>query len=297
MLDEYLIGDYIRNSPEAEVPIINYSYKEQRLGGAANVALNLKSLGMEPILVSIVGDDEAGKNLIRLCTENQISHEFIQLPDRPTTLKQRIVDVAYKQYLRVDYETTEYLQEAIEDRVHSVLMQQLNRNIEAVVLQDYNKGLMTASIISATLDFCNTNNIPSFADPKHKNFELLTKATVFKPNLKELLINKGIQNLDETKLDEVLNSYSAFKKLLFVTLGDKGIYYKDAVNEVNGHIPGLSVSEADVSGAGDTVLSALVYAYLLSTNAIQMAEMANKAGASVCSKKGVSRITLTDLEL
>ena len=298
MLDEYIIGEHKRNSPEADVPVILSTKRETRLGGAANVAMNMKPLGLNPILLSAIADDDAGKAIIKLCQEADIDMAFINTVSRATTIKQRIVDKDYKQYLRVDHESTEPLPISEETALILTLKQVISKKtIAGLVIQDYNKGVLTPYVIKNIKDLCEQNAIPIFVDPKHDNFLLLADCTLFKPNLKELSTIAG-KNLaaDPDALIAVLKELNLPSEYVFVTLADKGILGHAAKENKSHYVEGIPLVSADVSGAGDTVLAVLVWAYLMDLGLPKMAELANKAGAAVCQKSGVSVVSATDLQ-
>jgi len=299
MLDEYLIGTSTRNSPEADVPVVLKKEIELRLGGAANVALNLKNLEINPYLVSVVGDDEAGKKMKSLLDETKISSELIVDNTRPTTIKQRIIDESYKQFLRIDTESTDDLNVITETEIRDRLAELIkNKNIDGIVLQDYNKGVITEFIIKVVHDLALQNELPIFVDPKHKNFKLLaSRCTLFKPNIKELKHHLDAQiEMDSVMILSALSKIDELDAdMVFVTLGEKGIFYHHKLTGSHGIIPGIKVDKADVSGAGDSVLSALIWAYYNNGIALDMAKIANMAGAKVCKLQGVSSIHLHEL--
>lgn len=297
MLDQYIVGRHTRQSPEAEVPIIAYTKTENRLGGAGNVALNLQALGLKPILISAISDDETGELVRQLCKEHDIEACFVTASDRPTTLKQRFVDEAFRQYLRMDKEATAPLPIATETEITIMIKAALQANkVGGIVLQDYNKGVLTPYVIKMIQEESKQRNISTFADPKKDNFLLLSSCTVFKPNLKELSNIAG-----ETIPPEKTAIYNTIKDLkiaaeyCFVTLAEHGVFYLDNAEEKCEVIPGKSIQNPDVSGAGDTVLSALIYSHINNYSPSEQAQFANKAGAIVCEKKGVSVVTLTEL--
>lgn len=293
MLDEYIIGQHHRNSPEAvDVPVITAKNREARLGGAANVALNINTLGLKPILISVVGNDKHGLEVKSLLTEAEIHSHLITDNDRPTTVKQRIVDQSFRQYLRIDTESTEDLDSRILVQIENQIKETLlHSDIAALVIQDYNKGVITENLIKQIQQLSIKNNIPLFVDPKDKNFNLLSEScAVFKPNIKELSKEIGYEvSPDSASIREALAKLDTLgAEKIFITLGDKGIFYSDRSLTNHGIIKGIAVEKADVSGAGDTVLATLIWSFLQGANLPTMATQANHAAAQVCKVKGVS---------
>ena len=179
MLDSYDIGLHKGHSPEAAVPLIEKIRTENRLGGAGNVGLNLKNLDLNPIIVSVVGDDIAGKKLKNLCDENGMQSELIVEADRPTTIKKRIVDKNFHQFLRIDTESRADITMVTETQISTVVAQLISKsNIAGLVIQDYNKGVCTEFVIKAIQDIGRQSDIPIFVDPKHKNFAVVVVVVV-----------------------------------------------------------------------------------------------------------------------
>ncbi|MFB9864729.1 bifunctional heptose 7-phosphate kinase/heptose 1-phosphate adenyltransferase [Rufibacter immobilis] len=289
MIDAYLWGKSSRLSPEAPVPIVNRTKTEQRLGGAANVALNVQSLGATPLLCSVVGDDQDGAALIRLLREQGQSEEGIVLsPERPTTVKQRIISGG-QQLLRIDSEVETDLTE-FERRALVQRFQQLLPNAHVVIFEDYDKGVLSAPVIQELLALAKQAGIPTVVDPKKKNFLSYKGSTLFKPNLKEL--KEGLKvdfsdaNLDafEAAVDQ-LQEQMALENVL-VTLSERGVFCQSAEKKrtyLDAHIRSIS----DVSGAGDTVVSIAALSLAVGLPLPALAELANLGGGLVCEHVGV----------
>lgn len=299
MLDRYVISSEEKISPEGDFPLLVQESIDDRLGGAGNVALNLKSLGVHPILISTIGDDAEGKVLSELCNKEFGDSDLIIVPERPTTTKCRVTDKNYRQYLRIDREETTELSapfvNEIIDQVHDLIQKE---NIGAIILQDYNKGVLNRKVIEAVLKLSRKTSIPLIADPKIDNFRLLAECQVFKPNLKELSAAFGSTVLpDQGSIEKALKYVMAKSSgRVFVTLGADGIFYSDKSSGEKGLIAGNRIENPDVSGAGDTVLSVLVLGMIQKLTIKEMATKANAAGAIVCSKQGVSSIDPNELE-
>lgn len=299
MLDTYIRGDVQRVSPEAPVPIVSFKNREERLGGAANVALNLVALGANPILCSVIGNDEEGIRLIQEAENNQLSAAGILLdPSRQTTVKIRIIG-NNQQLLRVDKEQTHPLTSAVEEsfieRVASLIQ---NEKIDALIFEDYNKGVLTPHVIREVISLCKANNIPTAVDPKRDNFLEYKGVTLFKPNFKELKEGLGLDFTFEkghefeaavSELQDLLHA-----EIMFVTLSEHGVYIQN--QETGAYIDAHRRAIRDVSGAGDTVIAVATMAMISGMNPLEIAEIANIAGGLVCEKSGVVSIHLDELK-
>ncbi len=293
MIDRYISGSVHRISPEAPVPIVNMNHIDNRLGGAANVALNLCALGAKVTLLSIIGDDEAGDQLLRIIADvPNLSFEYQQILQRKTTLKTRIMS-NNQHLLRIDYEDTSDISSEVS---HSLIAKftsiLIENNIQGVILQDYNKGLFTKENIHPFIDLCNERNIPTFVDPKEKNFFEFKECTIFKPNKKEILNALGLNKLDFEDIDHQLR-IKLDHKITFITLGSDGIYINDG--KTSAQHPTTPRKIADVCGAGDTVISILSLCYIKGLSLSNIARIANSAGGQVCEKPGVVSINRKNL--
>lgn len=291
MLDVYMKGKVERISPEAPVPIVSVTEKFSRLGGAANVAQNLKALNAEPILCSVIGNDEKSKDLLELMREQNMNISgIVKSSERITTRKVRIIS-NNAQMLRVDTEDTFDLTEkeynSLIKNIHEII---INENIDAIILQDYNKGVLTEKLIKETIEIANKNNIPVGVDPKKKNFLNYQNVTFFKPNLKELKEGTGITSKDDS-IEEILKSVDSLHeklncRFIMTTLSERGVLIKDYETNTYHHIPAHLRKIADVSGAGDTVLSVAMLCLVCNQNAYNIAALSNLAGGLVCEELG-----------
>ena len=286
MIDSYLFGEINRTSPEAPVPVVETKKHESRLGGAANVALNLKSLGATPILCSAIGDDKEGKLFIELMKKEDLTTEGMIISKiKRTTLKTRVI-ANDKHQLRIDEEDSS----PIDNEIELIdLIQKLIYNIDVVVLQDYNKGVLTSNVINEVIKIANNNNIPSIVDPKKDNFFNYKNCTIFKPNLAEIKIgmniNDELRNLKDlnkvtTKLRLQLNSDA-----VLLTLSSRGICL-DSHNNFH-QFPSYKRKLVDVSGAGDTVISVAALCLSTNINYSDLTILSNLAGGLVCEAVGV----------
>lgn len=293
MIDTYLKGSVNRISPEAPVPIVQFKSREHRLGGAANVALNIKALGAQPFICSVIGKDEEGDLFQRLTTESNLSSwGVINADDRITTVKTRVIG-NNQQLLRVDNERTNPINSLTEfaliERVKEIAEKE---GIDAIIFEDYNKGVLTENVIKTIIEFANEKGIITTVDPKKENFFAYKNVTLFKPNLKELKEGVG-KNFEMSEREEFLSAVGELKdqlqpKYTFITLSEHGVFMNK--NETNHFIPAHLRVIADVSGAGDTVISVATLCLTCNLPAKNVAEIANLAGGLVCEKIGVSTV-------
>ncbi|MFD3002470.1 bifunctional heptose 7-phosphate kinase/heptose 1-phosphate adenyltransferase [Pontibacter toksunensis] len=288
MIDSYLWGKSTRISPEAPVPIVNVIKREKRLGGAANVALNIEAMGAIPLLCSVIGADQDGADYICLMEEKRLSTEgIVQSPERVTTIKHRII-AGGQQLLRVDSEIEHNLT-GQEERLLEERYLKLLDKADVVIFEDYDKGVFSEQNIRRFLQLANERNIPSVIDPKKKNFLSYTGCTLFKPNLKELK-----EGLKVDFADEDLPAFEAAVAELqerlqvdqvLVTLSERGVFVADG--EEKTYIEAHRRSISDVSGAGDTVISIAALCVALQTSKEFMAGLSNLGGGLVCEQVGV----------
>ena len=289
MIDRYWRGRVDRISPEAPVPIVNLEETENRLGGAANVALNLKALGAATILCSVIGADKDGDLFLDILKENDLSTEgLIQSKERRTTVKSRVM-AGNQQLLRLDNEDSFYLKGGEQDSLVTLVEELMKKYIPDVILfQDYNKGVLTQEVINCVASSANGFQIPTIVDPKFQNFWNYKKVTLFKPNLKEIESALGkkvkpvLSDLKEAAKEirlRLSNKYS------LITLSEKGVFIDDGTQATI--IPTHPRSIADVCGAGDTVVSVAALGLALKLDIQLIAKMANLAGGQVCEKIGV----------
>ena len=297
MLDSYIWGAVDRISPEAPVPIVNVKKKDFRLGGAANVALNIAALGAKPILCALVGDDEDGKKLSQRLSEGKISSEGIVVSNtRPTTVKTRII-ASNQHVVRVDEETDRV---ASEEEQKSLLAQieKLLPQCHVVIFEDYDKGAITSSIIQRTVSLAKKLNIPTVVDPKKRNFLSYQGVTLFKPNLKELREGLKIE-VESGNQPQVEKAVALLKEKLnadgvMLTLSEHGVYI-DLLNQKI-KIAAHEREIADVSGAGDTVVSIAALCLALNLSPSEIAGLSNLGGGLVCQHVGVVPIDKEELK-
>ncbi len=286
MIDAYMWGEIGRTSPEAPVPIVEIKKHENRLGGAANVALNLKSLGATPILCSVIGNDNKGNVFKKLIRNANLSDKGILTSNnRKTTVKTRVI-ANQKHQLRTDEEDTFPI---ANEKEFLSLIEKLISNVDVVILQDYNKGVLTNKVITEVIKIANSKKIPNIVDPKKENFLNYKNCTIFKPNLTE--IKAGIKtNFNADNQQEIKNASGKLRDLLnskgiLLTLSERGICINSEENFT--YTPAFKRKMVDVSGAGDTVIS--VAALCLATNIdfANLSILSSIAGGLVCEEVGV----------
>ncbi|RIJ49554.1 D-glycero-beta-D-manno-heptose-7-phosphate kinase [Maribellus luteus] len=290
MLDTYLWGKVERLSPEAPVPIVSVTKRENRLGGAANVSRNLQALGATPVLFSVVGEDDNGKEFLSLLEKRELTRKGIFVdPSRNTTVKNRIISGG-KQIVRVDEESTSSISVAMEKILVNAILKELDENpVNVIVFVDYDKGVVTPSLFNAINKVALERKIPTAVDPKKRNFRNYRDVTLFKPNFKEFVEGTGLQ-IAKDDLEALKACADRFKKeqnlkLIFITLSELGVFISNGVKEQ--YYPVVIRDIADVSGAGDTVISVASLAMAAGLPPKIMALMSNLAGGLVCEKLGV----------
>jgi rfaE bifunctional protein kinase chain/domain len=296
MLDRYIWGNVSRISPEAPVPVIDVASESARLGGAANVANNIKSLGAVPLLVGVIGDDNSGKLLRQTIEEMGFSTSgIVKDEERSTTVKTRVI--AHNQHVvRIDRESRSDISSVIEEKLLFTMRRQM-KNIDAIILEDYNKGVITEHLITEIVKLAHEHNTIVTVDPKAKNFFTYNNVTVFKPNRKETEDALGI-NL-ESEANVVQAGKTLLEKLhaknILLTRSEKGMTLFASDGSIN-HIPTKARKVADVSGAGDTVIATLTLALASGATIHEAAILANHAGGIVCGEVGIVPISKEGLK-
>jgi rfaE bifunctional protein kinase chain/domain len=296
MLDRYIWGSVERVSPEAPVPVVHVKRRDARLGGAANVALNVQALGATPHLVALVGNDEAGSQLRHLLQEQQMDPAgLVTAHERPTTVKTRVI-AGHQHVVRVDDETDREAnaaeQQALLQRIEALLPK-----CQVVIFEDYDKGAISPEIIRAAVAQANALGIPTVVDPKKRNFLFYQNVTLFKPNLKELRegLKTDLHAGDREKIFAAVHDLKTRLNLggVLLTLSEHGVLIDAAGERV--HLPAHVREIADVSGAGDTVVSIAALGAALQLPARAIAALANLGGGLVCQHTGVVPVNREEL--
>lgn len=296
MIDEYLWGSVRRLSPEAPVPVVEIDSETVHFGGAANVALNLKALSCQPLMLGLVGQDRRGDLFYDLLRDEGMCADFIiRTSDRPTTVKTRII--GENQHLaRVDREKIQYLDTDLEKLVLDKFETALSADINAIILEDYNKGLLTKKIIDHVIKRARERDLIITVDPKFINFLEFKGVTVFKPNIKEAA--RALARSIQTDEDVVRAGHDLVQimdaKSVLLTRGSRGVSLFQPSGRAS-HIGAKTRKVADVSGAGDTVISTMSAALCAAATAEEAAYLANEAAGIVCEQVGIVPIELRQL--
>lgn len=287
MLDIYFRGDVKRISPEAPVPVLEVENEIFRFGGAANCALNILKLGGIPEPIGVIGYDNYGSIFNSLLQEMDITNDGIIVDDeRPTTAKTRVI-AGSQHVVRIDKESKNLISKKIQEKIFQHLTKIID-NLDGIILQDYNKGVLTESLIRRIISLANKEKILITVDPKFRNFFSYKNVTVFKPNRKEAedaLAMKIKTDEEISKAGNLLLKKLNAKNIL-LTLGEGGIaVFEKGKNERR--MPTKARKVADVSGAGDTVISTLTIALAAGADILEASYLANYAGGLVCEEVGI----------
>ncbi len=298
MVDSYMWGKVNRISPEAPIPIVSITDRDFRLGGAANVALNINALGATAFLCSVIGCDEKGLVFEELLKKNNLSQDgIVKLADRKTTVKTRIISGG-QHLLRVDeevsYPLANEVNESILDRVKGLCVA---KNIDVIIFEDYDKGVLSENLIKEIIDFAKNKGILITVDPKKKNYNSYQNVDLFKPNLKEFAEGEkadiNAKNIDEIK--SLAKDFIAKNSIenLMITLSEQGVFIANSDEML--HFPAMIRAISDVSGAGDTVISVASLLMAAGAKIDEIAQISNLAGGLVCEKAGVVPVNVNDL--
>ena len=302
MVDSYLIGKVDRISPEAPVPVVALKQRDNMLGGAANVALNIKSLGAETFLCSVIGNDSQGDVLLNLMDKSGLKTDgIIRSSERITTTKFRIIGNRM-QMLRVDEEMDSDLNEQETNNLISCISNLIDtKKPDVIILQDYNKGVLSPAVIGRVVEMARKNGISVAVDPKKKNFTTYKNISLFKPNLKE--ISEGLKiDVEATSLKSLQKAAEIIHTnqdidMVMITLSEHGVFISSRSAEGNTCqvVPAVLRSIADVSGAGDTVISVVALCMAAKTDPFLIATLSNLAGGLVCEHPGVIAVNKEEL--
>jgi D-glycero-beta-D-manno-heptose-7-phosphate kinase len=290
MIDAYIWGKVERISPEAPVPVLTWQQEEQRLGGAANVALNLKALGAEVLLCSVIGTDEPARAFKKLLKKEKLSDRGIcTMASRRTTVKTRMI-AGGQHLLRVDKEDSHELDKTEEHSFVENTLLAINNHFhpDVILFQDYNKGLLTEKVIQTLLEWAAQQKIPTVVDPKYRHFFAYQKCSLFKPNLKEvnaILREKITATLPDLSRADVLLRKKLKHGWTMITLSEKGVFMSDGQRKIL--VPTAARTIADVCGAGDTVVSVAALGMATKLPMDVIALLSNLAGGQVCELPGV----------
>lgn len=293
MLDTYMWGDVDRISPEAPVPIVSLKNKDHRIGGAGNVALNIQSLGAKAFVLSVMGEDDDAEKLCSLFTAQNINCNYcLRSKERITTNKTRVIS-RNQHMMRLDAEIANDLCNEDQEKLIELVEQFVEKEKpDIIVLEDYNKGVLTEAMIQVVISICKKAGIVTAVDPKRKNFLEYKGVDIFKPNLKEVkeALNLLFTDVNLKLLQDIHSelNHLLHHKISFITLSEKGVFYQQDTTSaiISSHVRNI----ADVSGAGDTVIAVASLIYTATKDVHLMAEIANIAGGLVCEEVGTVAI-------
>ena len=297
MLDKYIVGTTNRISPEGPIPVLDIQKEVGMLGGVGNVVRNLSTLATETYLVSLLGDDLASKEVEKKLNNINVYNNLIKDPSRPTIIKSRFI-ANNQQILRVDKEKITSINKKIEKKVYEFSKKQILKT-NAVVISDYNKGLITENILKKIISFAKIHKKPIIVDPKSSNFSKYRGATIITPNIKELeaVLKKKIIN-EKQIIDFSRKLISKFNfNYLLVTMGKSGMILISRKQKRIVKLKAESEEVFDVSGAGDTVVSYIAAGLASSLKIEEVVEIANLAAGVVVNKTGTSVAHLSEVLL
>lgn len=293
MIDRYILGDAKRVSPEAPVPVVHATSEQERLGGAGNVAANLVGLGAQVVCYGVHGDDSSGERLCKMLGElGADASAMLACADRPTIQKIRVM-AHNQQMLRVDREDAGELSAAAQRQLQDDLF---DAEWDAIIISDYGKGCLSAEFTQAIIAEAQRRKVPSLVDPKHKDLSRYAHATLVTPNRNEAELAAGCAMpslADVATIGEKLRAQAQLEALL-ITLGAEGMYLLTAAGEAT-HIPTSARQVYDVTGAGDTVISALAISLACGYDNVLAMQLANAAAGIAVSKVGTTMVGREEL--
>ncbi len=295
MLDKYIFGSVDRISPEAPVPILSHQRTEIKSGGAANVALNLAAWGCQTTLIGLTGQDDNAKALISLLEQQHIDHHLFQCNSKPTTVKTRVVASSHHM-LRIDEESTDYLYGDEEDSALTHITDYIKeKKPDLIIFEDYNKGFLTAKIITSVIRLAREMGVFIAVDPKDKNYFKYEGVDLFKPNHREAS-TAALQHLQLDDLQKTCREWRNQMNIetIAVTLGGHGLYLQN--KEAEAHVvPDRAIDVVDVCGAGDAVICALALSMMSGLSLKSAGALSNLTGAYVCSHSGVVTVDVNSI--
>ena len=295
MLDQFLFGHVHRISPEAPVPVLEFDHDQHRLGGAANVAHNARSLGADVTLVGVVGADATAASLVQeLRARDLDASSLVTDPSRRTTLKVRLVTMRNQQVARVDYESDREIGEDVADAV----MAQVTARAEGagiILISDYLKGVVTRKLAAQIVAFGQERSIPVLVDPKIPHIDYYTGATLVTPNSHEA---ETTTHMRIRAHDDAQRAAQVFKQRarcdgVLITRGEHGMWL--SIDGVEGYLPATAREVSDVTGAGDTVIATLALALAAGAQPAHAARLANEAAGIVVGRFGPATVTTEEL--
>ncbi|MEO6401628.1 MAG: D-glycero-beta-D-manno-heptose-7-phosphate kinase [Vicinamibacteria bacterium] len=297
MLDVFVFGQVTRISPEAPVPVVRVTQEAERLGGAANVALNVKSLGGQVALVAVVGDDIAGERLTRVTGRHGVEARFVAVPGRPTTVKTRIM-AHQQQMVRADREVTEPIDAAVEAKLLAQVTRVLKKN-SALIVSDYQKGVVTKGFMRALIALAKSRGARVLVDPKVRNIRLFKGAFLVTPNQKEAEEVSGIAIQNDIDAERAVRRVAqlAGAEGALVTRGEEGMSLglRTGGRFSYWHVHSTAREVFDVTGAGDTAIATLALALVAGALPHEAMMISNLAAGVAVGKLGTSSVTPAEI--
>lgn len=296
MVDEYIVGNVNRISPEAPVPVVLKTYTNALLGGAGNVAKNVISLGAKCSICSVVGKDDGGSVIIDQISSIGIEDLLVVDESRRTTIKTRVIGNDH-QIVRIDSEDSKKISEDIEKSILKKIKES-ESEWDSVIFQDYGKGIFNPSICLELESYFRENNIPVYVDPKPDNIDLFKFGKIIKPNLKEfkeMVLWSGEGKISLEEIDKLAKSWLSNKEFeyILITLSRDGMFLVS--EDSSKYVPGLNVSVSDVSGAGDSVIACLCVMGSSGCSVEESVELSNVCGSVACQYPGPYSVSLEEL--
>jgi len=301
MIDQFVIGQVNRISPEAPVPVVKFQHEEFRLGGAANVAHNIRKLGGSVSLLGVLGSDDAGTQLLAELKRASIDpSDVFSERERTTTRKLRVVTSRNQQVARIDYETDKALSRGIVDKLSALLKSQI-ATADVIVVSDYLKGLLNQELMAELLLSAKDHGVPVFVDPKAPHLNWYSGCSLMTPNHHEAEKATGmrIQTEDEARAAASTLQTSVPCTSVLITRGEHGMWLTDGslpgADRVESALPTTAREVSDVTGAGDTVIAMMALSVAAGANLSEAAELANHAAGIVVGRFGASTVTTKEL--
>ena len=294
MLDKFLAGRVTRISPEAPVPVVMFDHESHRIGGAANVAHNVTSLGGRATLIGVTGQDDAATALTVACRSAGITPALIGDAARPTTTKMRIVTERNQQVARVDYEVDGEIASDVEQRVVSALRQYAS-DAAAIVISDYLKGCITEGVAQSAIAVARERGIPALVDPKIPHIDSYAGTTMVTPNHHEAEIATNMRVRTDADAQSAARAFLERARCdsVLMTRGDQGMWLLG--RDIQGALPASAREVADVTGAGDTVIATMALALAAGATPAEGARLANEAAGIAVGKFGPAVVTPAEL--
>jgi len=293
MLDLYVYGEVNRISPEAPVPVVKINKEIYTLGGAGNVANNLSSLGCKVIMASVIGRDKDGKTLMGLLKDKNIDTSLVmEDKSRITTVKKRVISGNNYQVIRLDYEKTTQIDDELGKGLYKRIQNKI-KEIDAVIISDYAKGVVTEKLAKSVIQVANKNNKPVIVDGKPSHLSYFKGCSLITPNIKEAIEMTGIDE-DIIKMGEKL--VNVLNSNVFITRGAEGISVFDKHGKHTHVLPIKITKLFDVTGAGDTVVAVSSLALVSGLDLVETAKLANFGAGLVVQKPGTATVSSEELK-